>query len=171
MFRSNVDDKAAAVAETAVRELRHRLPPEPELQVATLQPADDETTDAEVLVAYAGSILLLMSLAVYGQWVVTGVVEERSNRVVEGLGRSLEGGGEPGRRGGDDGDTVRLPLREGALERDGTAYEREQDDRGGEEDLAAQPLADLALGDEPDRARAGHRSTSSRKSSDSEGGP
>ena len=83
MFRSNVDDKAAAVAETAVRELRHRLPPEPELQVATLQPADDETTDAEVLVAYAGSILLLMSLAVYGQWVVTGVVEERSNRVVE----------------------------------------------------------------------------------------
>ena len=83
MFRSNVDDKAAAVAETAARELRHRLPPEPELQVATLQPADDETTDAEVLVAYAGSILLLMSLAVYGQWVVTGVVEERSNRVVE----------------------------------------------------------------------------------------
>ena len=83
MFRSNVDDKAAAVAETAVRELRHRLPPDPELQVATLQPADDETTDAEVLVAYAGSILLLMSLAVYGQWVVTGVVEERSNRVVE----------------------------------------------------------------------------------------
>jgi ABC-2 type transport system permease protein len=83
MFRSNVDDKAAAVAETAVRELRHRLPADPELQVATLQPADDETTDAEVLVAYAGSILLLMSLAVYGQWVVTGVVEERSNRVVE----------------------------------------------------------------------------------------
>jgi len=83
MFRSNVDDKAAAVAETAARELRHRLPADPELQVATLQPADDETTDAEVLVAYAGSILLLMSLAVYGQWVVTGVVEERSNRVVE----------------------------------------------------------------------------------------
>lgn len=83
LFRSNVDAKAAAVAETAVREFRHRLPPEPELQTATLQPADDETTDAEVLVAYAGSILLLMSLTVYGQWVVTGVVEERSNRVVE----------------------------------------------------------------------------------------
>ena len=83
VFRSSVDAKADAVAETAVRELRHRLPPEPELQTATLEPADDETTDAEVLVAYAGSILLLMSLAVYGQWVVTGVVEERSNRVVE----------------------------------------------------------------------------------------
>jgi ABC-2 type transport system permease protein len=83
LFRSNVDAKAAAVAETAVRELRHRLPPEPELRTEALQPADDETTDAEVLVAYAGSLLLLMSLAVYGQWVVTGVVEERSNRVVE----------------------------------------------------------------------------------------
>jgi ABC-2 type transport system permease protein len=83
VFRSDVDAKAAAVAETAVRELRHHLPPEPELQTATLQPADDETSDAEVLVAYAGSLLLLMSLAVYGQWVVTGVVEERSNRVVE----------------------------------------------------------------------------------------
>ena len=83
VFRSDVDPKAAAVAETAVRELRHRLPPEPELRTASLQPSNDETSDAEVLVAYAGSLLLLMSLAVYGQWVVTGVVEERSNRVVE----------------------------------------------------------------------------------------
>ena len=83
VFRSNVDAKAVAVAETAVRELRHRLPPEPELTTATLRPPDDEAGDAEVLVAYTGSLLLLMSLAVYGQWVVTGVVEERNNRVVE----------------------------------------------------------------------------------------
>ena len=40
-------------------------------------------TDAETLVAYLGSLLLLMTLALYGQWVLTGVVEEKSNRVVE----------------------------------------------------------------------------------------
>ena len=33
--------------------------------------------------ATIGSVLLLASLALYGQWVVSGVVEEKSNRVVE----------------------------------------------------------------------------------------
>jgi ABC-2 type transport system permease protein len=83
VFRSEVDAKAAAVADTAVRALRHDLPPAPELTTATLHPPDKKTTDAEILVAYVGSILLLMSLAVYGQWVVAGVVEEKNNRVVE----------------------------------------------------------------------------------------
>jgi ABC-2 type transport system permease protein len=35
------------------------------------------------VVAYVGSLLLFMSLAVYGQWVLGGVVEEKHNRVVE----------------------------------------------------------------------------------------
>jgi ABC-2 type transport system permease protein len=83
VFRSNVDAKAAAVADTAVRALRNHLPPAPELTTATLHPPDNRTTDAETLVAYVGSLLLLMSLAVYGQWVVAGVVEEKNNRVVE----------------------------------------------------------------------------------------
>ena len=83
VFRSNVDPKAAAVADTAVRALRNHLPPAPELTTATLHPPEKKTTDAETLVAYVGSLLLLMSLAVYGQWVVTGVVEEKNNRVVE----------------------------------------------------------------------------------------
>jgi ABC-2 type transport system permease protein len=84
IFRSNVDAKAAAVADIAVRALRHHLPPAPELTIATLHKSDTpKTTDAETLVAYAGSILLLMSLAVYGQWVVSGVVEEKNSRVVE----------------------------------------------------------------------------------------
>ena len=84
VFRENVDAKVAAVADTAVRMLRRHLPPEPELTTATLRPPEqEEATDAAVLVAYAGSLLLLMSLAVYGQWVVTGVLEERNNRVVE----------------------------------------------------------------------------------------
>jgi ABC-2 type transport system permease protein len=83
VFRANVDAKAAAVADTAVRMLRRHLPPAPELTTATLHPPDEKSTAAATLVAYAGSLLLLVSLAVYGQWVVTGVVEERNNRVVE----------------------------------------------------------------------------------------
>ena len=83
VFRSNVDAKAAAVADAAVRALRRQLPPAPELTTATLHPPEQESTDAAVLVAYAGSLLLLMSLAFYGQWVISGVVEEKNNRVVE----------------------------------------------------------------------------------------
>jgi len=83
VFRSEVDEKAAAVAETAVRALRHRLPPAPELSTSTLRPPHEEAGDAATLVAYAGSLLLLMSLAFYGQWVISGVVEEKNSRVVE----------------------------------------------------------------------------------------
>jgi ABC-2 type transport system permease protein len=82
VFRSEVDPKAAAVADSAIRELRRHLPPEPELVTVTLKP-DEGRDDAAVVVAYVGSLLLLMTLAVYGQWVVGGVVEERSSRVVE----------------------------------------------------------------------------------------
>jgi ABC-2 type transport system permease protein len=49
----------------------------------TLEPPSKTTGDAATAVAYVGSLLLLMTLAVYGQWVLTGVVEEKSNRVVE----------------------------------------------------------------------------------------
>ena len=83
VFRTNIDAKAAAIADTAVRSLRNHLPPRPELTAASLHPPEKKSTDAEALVAYVGSLLLLMALAVYGQWVVTGVVEEKSNRVVE----------------------------------------------------------------------------------------
>jgi ABC-2 type transport system permease protein len=83
VFRKNVDAQVAAVADSAVRAVRNELPPEPELTTATLRAPDDEPGDAALLVAYAGSLLLFMSLAFYGQWVVSGVVEEKSNRVVE----------------------------------------------------------------------------------------
>jgi ABC-2 type transport system permease protein len=82
VFRSDVDPKAAAIADTAVRALRRHLPPAPELTTATLRPPED-ASDAETVVAFLGAILLLTALAFYGQWVVTGVVEERNNRVVE----------------------------------------------------------------------------------------
>ena len=83
VFREEVDAKAAAVADAAVRAFRRHLPPAPELTTATLHPPAEEAGDAATLVAYAGSLLLLASLAIYGQWVITGVVEEKSNRVVE----------------------------------------------------------------------------------------
>jgi ABC-2 type transport system permease protein len=83
IFRSNVDMRLAAIADTAVRALRRHLPPAPELTAATVEPTDAEATTAATAVAYIGSVLLLTSLAVYGQWVLTGVVEEKNNRVVE----------------------------------------------------------------------------------------
>lgn len=83
VFRSNVNSKLAAVADTAVRAVRNHLPPAPELSAATLQTPEKQVTDAETLVALLGAMLLLMTLAIYGQWVLTGVVEEKSNRVVE----------------------------------------------------------------------------------------
>jgi ABC-2 type transport system permease protein len=90
VFRETVDEKAAAVAETAVRMLRNHLPPKPELATSTLEPAASEASDAEVLVAMLGAALLLGAVAVYGQWVLTGVVEEKSNRVVEVILSTLQ---------------------------------------------------------------------------------
>jgi ABC-2 type transport system permease protein len=83
LFRANVETTVAAITDTAVRAVRNHLPPAPELTIATLQPPDKTTTDAATAVAYIGSLLLLTTLALYGQWVLTGVVEEKSNRVVE----------------------------------------------------------------------------------------
>jgi len=83
VFRAKVDAKVAAVADTAVRALRQHAPPTPELSTATLEPASAEPNDAEVLAAMLGASLLLGAIAVYGQWVLTGVLEEKSNRVVE----------------------------------------------------------------------------------------
>ena len=83
VFRANVDTQLAAVADAAVRAVRRHLPPAPELTAVTIEPPDAGATDAATLVAIMGSLLLLTSLAVYGQWVVSGVVEEKNNRVVE----------------------------------------------------------------------------------------
>jgi ABC-2 type transport system permease protein len=83
VFRAKVDAKLAAIADAAVRALRRHLPPAPELTPVTLKRPEAKPTDAAVLVAIAAAVLLLMSLAVYGQWVISGVVEEKNNRVVE----------------------------------------------------------------------------------------
>jgi ABC-2 type transport system permease protein len=83
VFRATVDKRLAAIADDAVRELRRHLPPAPELTAATIEPTKSSTTDAETVVAMLGAAMLLASLAIYGQWVLTGVVEEKANRVVE----------------------------------------------------------------------------------------
>ena len=83
VFRTDVDAKAAAIADGAVRAVRRHLPPAPELTSSTLEPAASEPGDAEALTAIFGAAVLLGAIAIYGQWVLTGVVEETSNRVVE----------------------------------------------------------------------------------------
>jgi ABC-2 type transport system permease protein len=82
-FHDNVDPKLAAIADTAVRAVRRHLPPAPELTPVTIEKSKTNSTDAEVLTAMLGASLLLATIAVYGQWVLTGVVEEKANRVVE----------------------------------------------------------------------------------------
>jgi len=84
VFRADIDTRLAAAADAAVRALRRQLPPAPELTSTMLEPSGPgKSDDAEALVAMLGAALLLGSLAVYGQWVLAGVVEEKSNRVVE----------------------------------------------------------------------------------------
>jgi len=82
-FHDNIDPKLAAIADNAVRTVRRHLPPAPELTAVTIEAANEKSTDAEVLAAMLGASLLLATIAVYGQWVLTGVVEEKANRVVE----------------------------------------------------------------------------------------
>ena len=84
VFRASVDAKAPRSRTRRCARSASHLPPAPELTTATLDPPDEETTDAEILVAIARRrCSCSTSLAIYGQWVVTGVVEEKNNRVVE----------------------------------------------------------------------------------------
>jgi len=83
VFQKTIDTKLAAIADGGVRSVRRHLPPAPELTAATVEPPSSSSSDAETLVAMLGAMMLLASLAVYGQWVLTGVVEEKANRVVE----------------------------------------------------------------------------------------
>jgi ABC-2 type transport system permease protein len=78
LFREGVNKKLAAIADTAVRIVRGHVPAKAELAVTTLEPAKEQPGNAETLVAVIGSLLVLLALAVYGQWVVVGVVEGRA---------------------------------------------------------------------------------------------
>ncbi|MEX1093100.1 MAG: ABC transporter permease, partial [Acidimicrobiia bacterium] len=52
------------------------------LEVTPLVKPDGDT-DAASAVAYFGLLLLYMAIILYGTWILTGVTEEKSNRVVE----------------------------------------------------------------------------------------
>ena len=54
------------------------------LEVTTLS-GDAESGEGRTVVAYFGLLLLYMAVLLYGTWILTGVTEEKSNRVVEVL--------------------------------------------------------------------------------------
>jgi ABC-2 type transport system permease protein len=54
------------------------------LEVTSLSETSAETNGSEI-VAYFGLLLLYMAIILYGTWILTGVTEEKSNRVVEVL--------------------------------------------------------------------------------------
>jgi ABC-2 type transport system permease protein len=83
VFSGEVDTELAAIVDASMRAARGRAPPAPELTAVALDPQEAEASDAETLVALVAALLLLMSLAVYGQWVIGGVLEEKSSRVIE----------------------------------------------------------------------------------------
>jgi ABC-2 type transport system permease protein len=58
------------------------------LETATVS-GDEEDSEARGLVAYAGLMLLYIAVLLYGTWILTGVTEEKSNRVVEVLVSTL----------------------------------------------------------------------------------
>jgi ABC-2 type transport system permease protein len=44
---------------------------------------DDGDEESQAIVAFVGTVLLFISIVTYGQWILIGVVEEKSSRVVE----------------------------------------------------------------------------------------
>ncbi|HSG78683.1 MAG TPA: ABC transporter permease [Acidimicrobiia bacterium] len=69
--------EAAGVAPETVSEL---FGPGNRVAVEGVEEADDES---DAIVASLGVILLFLVITMYGQWVLMGVMEEKSNRVVE----------------------------------------------------------------------------------------
>ncbi len=58
------------------------------LETTTLS-GEDASDNTKTLVAYAGLMLLYVAILLYGTWILTGVTEEKSNRVVEVLLSSI----------------------------------------------------------------------------------
>lgn len=59
------------------------------LEVTTLGGTDAEDSESRTVVAYFGLLLLYLAVLLYGTWILTGVTEEKSNRVVEVLLSSI----------------------------------------------------------------------------------
>ena len=55
------------------------------LETTTLTEGDPDDGDSRTMIAYFGLLLLYLAVLLYGTWILTGVTEEKSNRVVEVL--------------------------------------------------------------------------------------
>lgn len=59
------------------------------LELTPLSGGDAEDGESRTVIAYFGLLLLYMAVLLYGTWILTGVTEEKSNRVVEVLLSSI----------------------------------------------------------------------------------
>ena len=59
------------------------------METTTLNAGDPEESDSRTAVAYFGLLLLYLAVLLYGTWILTGVTEEKSSRVVEVLLSSI----------------------------------------------------------------------------------
>lgn len=55
------------------------------LETTTLSEGDPEESESRTVIAYFGLLLLYLAVLLYGTWILTGVTEEKSSRVVEVL--------------------------------------------------------------------------------------
>jgi ABC-2 type transport system permease protein len=74
------DDKLESILQVANQQVQEQAPPP--LRVVTTQPVDPDR-DAKAGLAFFTILILYGQLLTYGFWVATGVVEEKSSRVIE----------------------------------------------------------------------------------------
>jgi ABC-2 type transport system permease protein len=60
------------------------------LEVTPLSGGDAEDSESRTVIAYFGLLLLYLAVLLYGTWILTGVTEEKANRVVEVLLSSIK---------------------------------------------------------------------------------
>lgn len=60
------------------------------LEISTLTEGDPAETESRTAIAYFGLLLLYLAVLLYGTWILTGVTEEKANRVVEVLLSSVK---------------------------------------------------------------------------------
>src|SRR5690606_8801578 len=77
-----VQDLVASNEEAA--EVLELLASEP-LEVRNLNGAEDDEAEVRGLIAFVGLILMYIAVLTYGSWMLSGVTEEKTNRVVEVL--------------------------------------------------------------------------------------
>ncbi|MDP2326994.1 MAG: ABC transporter permease [Dehalococcoidia bacterium] len=85
-YLATLPERAAAVGITLEEARALIAPPTVETSLVSPPEAGDEAVDdGDRAIAAGTTILLLMALTFYGQWVLIGVIEEKSTRVVEVL--------------------------------------------------------------------------------------